>query len=83
MILAGSPSISGASLLGLMLITSDVLKAGQIGKLERFINPLKIRIMNRQEAIAVAMKYGLEEEVNYYMDHGYSPEAALSEWDIL
>jgi hypothetical protein len=40
--------------------------------------------MTREEAIATAMKFGLQGEVIYEMDHnGLSPEEALSEWDIL
>lgn len=34
-----------------------------------------------EEAIAVAANYGLEEEVKYLMDHGYTPDEALREWD--
>ena len=33
------------------------------------------------EAIAVATNYGLEEEVKYLMDHGFTPDEALREWD--
>lgn len=40
--------------------------------------------MTREEAIATAMKYGLQGEVIYEMDHnGCTPEQALAEWDIL
>lgn len=39
--------------------------------------------MPRTEALALAAKYGLEEEVRYAIDElGYSPEEALYEWDI-
>ena len=34
-----------------------------------------------EEAIAAAANYGLEEEVKYLMDHGYTPDEALREWD--
>ena len=37
----------------------------------------------RREALATAEKYGLQEEIEYLMDHGYSPNAALAEWDII
>jgi hypothetical protein len=40
--------------------------------------------MTREEAITTAMKYGLQGEVIYEMDHNdCTPEEALSEWDIL
>mgnify|MGYP007012572712 CR=1 FL=1 len=35
------------------------------------------------EAIAAAANYGLEEEVKYLMDHGYTPDEALREWDCM
>ena len=38
---------------------------------------------SREEAIATASNYGLQDEVTYLIDHGYSPNAALAEWDIL
>lgn len=39
--------------------------------------------MTREEAIALAAKYNLQAEVIYCMDElGYTPEEALSEWDI-
>lgn len=34
-----------------------------------------------EEAIAAAYAYGLEEEVKYLMDHGFTPDEALREWD--
>lgn len=34
-----------------------------------------------EEAIAAAANYGLEEEVKYLMDHGYTPDEALREYD--
>lgn len=37
----------------------------------------------REEAIEEAEKYGLQEEITYLMEHGYSPNAAMAEWDIL
>lgn len=39
--------------------------------------------MTREEAISIASKYNLQEEVIYCMDElDYSPEEALDEWDI-
>lgn len=39
--------------------------------------------MTREEAIAKAEKYHLQEEVIYCIDElGCSPEEALDEWDI-
>jgi hypothetical protein len=38
--------------------------------------------MTREEAIAKAEKYHLQEEVIWCMDHGYTPEEALYEWDL-
>lgn len=39
--------------------------------------------MTREEAIALASKYGLEEEIEYCIDVlGLTPEEALDEWDI-
>lgn len=34
-----------------------------------------------EEAIAAAANYGLKEEVKYLMDHGFTPDEALREWD--
>jgi hypothetical protein len=34
-----------------------------------------------EEAVAAAANYGLEEEVKYLMDHGFTPDEALREWD--
>lgn len=34
-----------------------------------------------EEAIAEAAKWGLEEEVKYLMDHGFTPDEALREWN--
>jgi len=34
-----------------------------------------------EEAIAAATEYGLLEEVKYLMDHGFTPDEALREWD--
>ena len=40
--------------------------------------------MTREEAIATAIKFGLQAEVIYEMDHNdCTPEEALAEWDIL
>lgn len=39
--------------------------------------------MSREEAISLATKYGLQDEIIYCIDVlGYSPEEALDEWDI-
>lgn len=38
--------------------------------------------MSKQEAIQIAELYCLEEEIIYLMNNGYSPDAALQEWDI-
>lgn len=37
----------------------------------------------KEDALKKAERCGLQEEVSYLMDHGYSPNAALAEWDIL
>ena len=34
-----------------------------------------------EEALAEAKKYGLEEEIKYLMEHGYTPDEALREYD--
>ena len=34
-----------------------------------------------EEAIAAAAKYGLENEVKYLMEHGYTPDVALRDFD--
>jgi hypothetical protein len=40
--------------------------------------------LTRSRALIHAAKYGLQREVAYLIDHrGYTPEEALSEWDIL
>ena len=39
--------------------------------------------MTREEALKQASKYGLEEEVEWEMNNGNTPEGALAEWDIL
>ena len=39
--------------------------------------------MTREEALALAANYQLTEEIEYLMNHGYSPEEACAEWDIL
>lgn len=39
--------------------------------------------MSREEAISLAAKYGLQDEIIYCIDVlGLSPEEALDEWDI-
>ena len=38
--------------------------------------------MTKEEAIAIAAKYCLQEEVAWEIDNGSSPEEALEEWDI-
>ena len=39
--------------------------------------------MTVEEALATAQKYMLENEVQWCIDNGYTPEEALLEWDIL
>lgn len=39
--------------------------------------------MTAEYALALAAKYGLQDEVQYCLDHGDSPETALREWDLL
>ena len=39
--------------------------------------------MTEKEALAVAKKYGLQEEIQALLDEGLSPEDALEDWDIL
>ena len=39
--------------------------------------------MSTEQALCVAQKYGLEDEVRREIENGYSPEEALAEWDIL
>lgn len=34
-----------------------------------------------EEALAAAAKYGLEDEIRYLMEHGYTPDEALREYD--
>lgn len=36
-----------------------------------------------EEAIDAAANYGLAEEIKYLMDHGFTPDEALREWDCL
>lgn len=48
-----------------------------------FVAVSTVKSYTREEAIFEASKYGLEEEVTYLMDNGYSPNEALAEWDIL
>ena len=35
----------------------------------------------REEALAVAKEYGMVQEISYLMDHGFTPDEALREWD--
>lgn len=39
--------------------------------------------MKRSEALAIARKYNLENEVEKSMDRGCTPLEALEEWDLL
>jgi len=39
--------------------------------------------MTREEALQIAAKYCLQEEVEWCINNGYSPWQALAEWDIL
>ena len=39
--------------------------------------------MTKKDAIFLARKYNLEEEVRQELETGLSPEEALEEWDIL
>ena len=48
-----------------------------------FVAYSKKNSYTREEALATAEKYGLLDEVDYLIEHGYSPNAALAEWDIL
>lgn len=48
-----------------------------------FVAVSTIKSYTREEAILEASKWGLEDEVTYLMDNGYSPNEALAEWDIL
>ena len=36
-----------------------------------------------EEALLIAEKYGLTDEITYLMDHGHTPSDALAEWDLL
>lgn len=38
--------------------------------------------LTREEALLEASKYGLEVEVEYLMDHGFTPDEALREYDV-
>ena len=38
--------------------------------------------MTREEALEIARHYHLEEEVEFAMNQGMTPEEALSEWDM-
>lgn len=48
-----------------------------------FVTYSSPKSFTQEEAIATAEKYGLQEEVRYLMDNGYSPNEALAEWDII
>lgn len=48
-----------------------------------FVAYSSIQNFSAEEAIATAAKYGLQNEVQYLINHGYSPNEALAEWDIL
>lgn len=48
-----------------------------------FVAYSKTKSYTRDEALAQAAKYGLQEEVTYLIEHGYSPNEALAEWDCL
>lgn len=52
---------------------------------ERKIHQLiKTEIITREEALELASKYGLRDEVEWCMDFcGFTPEGALYEWDLL
>lgn len=39
--------------------------------------------MTEEQALATAKKYGLEEEIQYLLDKGFSPLEALEYWDII
>lgn len=41
------------------------------------------RALAQQAALEYANRYGLRGEVEYCLEHGYSPEEALLEWDLL
>lgn len=38
--------------------------------------------VTEEEAIEFAKQYGLEYEVKYLIDHGWTPYEALCEWDV-
>ena len=38
--------------------------------------------MTKEEALEIAKHYHLEEEVEFAMNQGMTPEEALSEWDM-
>jgi len=48
-----------------------------------FVAVTNSRSLSREEALATAAKYGLEEDITYFMEHGYTPNEALAELDIL
>lgn len=48
-----------------------------------FIAISEVKSYTKEEALTRAAEYGLKEEVNYLINHGYSPNEALAEWDTL
>lgn len=48
-----------------------------------FVAVSQVKSYTKEEAIAKATEYGLQEEITYLMEHGYSPNEALAEWDII
>lgn len=37
--------------------------------------------LTKEEAIELAKQYGVEQEVQYLIEHGFTPDEALREWD--
>lgn len=48
-----------------------------------FVAVSQVKSYSKEEAIAKATEYGLQEEITYLMEHGYSPNEALAEWDVI
>lgn len=48
-----------------------------------FVAVFNTKSYTREEAVLEASKWGLQDEVTYLIDNGYSPDEALAEWDIL
>lgn len=40
-------------------------------------------VINWDQAMALAAKYNLQEEIDRCLKRGYTPEEALAEWNIL